>query len=585
VQDIIGNKIADYTGSIKNGFADGDGAISYLSGARYNGLWQDGKKHGHGVYTYENGDTYEGEFDKNNIKNGPGIFIKSDGKKFAQFSVGNFVKENAEIIEGNNAIEITKDDINTKDKEINCNKIFNGVQVEMNNGDILKQRNWYKGKNYAIVNAGNSDTNMGSGAAGLSEAVHTYFGAEYLKNKLNAEAKKVYKNDDKNVPETEAICIDVRDGGYKQEGFTHIVHAVGVDFRDERNKKLTKRTQHHAIAETYKNAFNAAAKAGCKIISVPAISAGIFGGDPEIIANALGVVIADELSKKPKRFDKISTCYMKNIDRKKITEQEFNEEKQFFNNLTNSINKKLGLDKQQVQKSQIKKSQFMQDNKHVHFDKSIENQQEQKSQFMQQQSQLLQENLNYNNLDENQKKHCFNMDLQTLDKEGQSYGTEERNCIRVFNAQTSQNKSHLGNEAETRIQTALREANKQTFSTEFTISLQEKLMNATIKFAIENNGLSRHNNIDERLKKVVEDIKFGGVLNEKPLFTNKKDINTAVKLMKQFSAAYQREAVKQNLATGANNPILVTGASLKRMDKSKYEQFTRQATCPMQIKR
>lgn len=61
---------------------EGKGAMSYKSGARYDGLWQANKRHGEGRHEFANGEVFEGIWEMG-AKHGPGIF-ESEGKRWRE---------------------------------------------------------------------------------------------------------------------------------------------------------------------------------------------------------------------------------------------------------------------------------------------------------------------------------------------------------------------------------------------------------------------------------------------------------------------------------------------------------------------
>jgi hypothetical protein len=71
----------DWTGSCKDGLADGRGTVIWINGNKYEGDLKDGKYQGKGVFTFVAGYRYDGEF-KDGKPNGQGMFTRPDGQVF-----------------------------------------------------------------------------------------------------------------------------------------------------------------------------------------------------------------------------------------------------------------------------------------------------------------------------------------------------------------------------------------------------------------------------------------------------------------------------------------------------------------------
>jgi len=69
-----------YTGSLKEGMADGYGIGIFVDRGIYEGEWKHNHRHGRGVYTWKNGDWYEGEF-RDGFRQGYGIYYFSTGER------------------------------------------------------------------------------------------------------------------------------------------------------------------------------------------------------------------------------------------------------------------------------------------------------------------------------------------------------------------------------------------------------------------------------------------------------------------------------------------------------------------------
>lgn len=67
-----------YTGSLRNGFYDGEGTLKKTDGTLYVGTFKAGKYEGKGLLTLPNGDKYEGEFKAGNVE-GKGKFTYING--------------------------------------------------------------------------------------------------------------------------------------------------------------------------------------------------------------------------------------------------------------------------------------------------------------------------------------------------------------------------------------------------------------------------------------------------------------------------------------------------------------------------
>ena len=72
---------AKYVGSFKNGKQEGQGAINFPNGDKYVGEYKDGKYNGQGTYTSASGDKYVGEFKDGNF-NGQGTYTHANGNKY-----------------------------------------------------------------------------------------------------------------------------------------------------------------------------------------------------------------------------------------------------------------------------------------------------------------------------------------------------------------------------------------------------------------------------------------------------------------------------------------------------------------------
>ena len=79
-----------YVGEFKDGYFEGQGVMTHVSGDKYVGEFKFGAGHGQGTYTFVNGDKYVGEF-KDGKWNGQGTYaIVNAGIYVGEFRDGNF---------------------------------------------------------------------------------------------------------------------------------------------------------------------------------------------------------------------------------------------------------------------------------------------------------------------------------------------------------------------------------------------------------------------------------------------------------------------------------------------------------------
>ena len=74
--------VGTYSGEWKHGEWNGQGAVTFASGAKHVGGYKNDKRHGHGTYTYANGNKYVGEY-KDVKKHGHGTYTYASGAKYA----------------------------------------------------------------------------------------------------------------------------------------------------------------------------------------------------------------------------------------------------------------------------------------------------------------------------------------------------------------------------------------------------------------------------------------------------------------------------------------------------------------------
>ena len=72
---------AKYVGEYKDGNRHGQGTYTWPSGNEYVGGWDDGVKHGQGAYTWADGDQYVGEY-KDGLMHGKGTYTWPSGAKY-----------------------------------------------------------------------------------------------------------------------------------------------------------------------------------------------------------------------------------------------------------------------------------------------------------------------------------------------------------------------------------------------------------------------------------------------------------------------------------------------------------------------
>ena len=72
--------VGTYSGEWKHGEWNGQGAVTFASGAKHVGGYKNDKRHGHGTYTYASGAKYAGGL-KNNKKHGHGTYTFANGDK------------------------------------------------------------------------------------------------------------------------------------------------------------------------------------------------------------------------------------------------------------------------------------------------------------------------------------------------------------------------------------------------------------------------------------------------------------------------------------------------------------------------
>ena len=70
-----------YTGSFKNGKANGKGKQTWSNGKSFAGNFKDGKKSGYGEFTWTEGDVYKGQW-SNDLKTGYGVYLYPEGNVY-----------------------------------------------------------------------------------------------------------------------------------------------------------------------------------------------------------------------------------------------------------------------------------------------------------------------------------------------------------------------------------------------------------------------------------------------------------------------------------------------------------------------
>ncbi len=74
----IFSKGDSYSGTWRNGKADGKGILKYADGNLYSGDWKDGKAYGYGTMNYTDGSKYVGDW-KYSLAHGRGTLYDADG--------------------------------------------------------------------------------------------------------------------------------------------------------------------------------------------------------------------------------------------------------------------------------------------------------------------------------------------------------------------------------------------------------------------------------------------------------------------------------------------------------------------------
>jgi O-acetyl-ADP-ribose deacetylase len=173
------------------------------------------------------------------------------------------------------------------------------ARVQFLESNILKM------KVDAVVNAGNEDLSMGSGAGGLSGAFHEDIGADVLAKNLIASNGK-----NKTLQKGQVVAVNIKqiqginaDSKLKKNEVQHIIHTFGPncngitysDHKDQLDKELE-------IA--YKAAFDKALEVKARTIAIPPLSIGIFSFPKDEAAK----IIAKVLHEYEGKFEQIIFC-------------------------------------------------------------------------------------------------------------------------------------------------------------------------------------------------------------------------------------------------------------------------------------
>ncbi|MBL6871381.1 MAG: hypothetical protein ISQ95_02165 [Flavobacteriales bacterium] len=151
---------AKYVGEWKDGYRNGQGTYIQANGNKYVGEWKKSRKHGQGTFTWANGnklvgewmgyrkntrgtftwvngDQYVGEFESDSyIREGPGTFTWADGKR--EYSIGNETYSDGK--------EYTGSFLSAPTCGISTNKVANYNYVQIASTNALRKVLYGKGK-------------------------------------------------------------------------------------------------------------------------------------------------------------------------------------------------------------------------------------------------------------------------------------------------------------------------------------------------------------------------------------------------------------------------------------------------------
>lgn len=144
-----------------------------------------------------------------------------------------------------------------------------GGRIKVVTGDITKE------SVDAIVNAANSSL-MGGG--GVDGAIHRAGGPE-----IKEECKKIRAEEyPEGLPTGEAV---ITTGGRLEP---KVIHTVGPVFSQSRNPD-------EELAACYRNSLKVAVEKGCKTVSFPAISTGVYGFPKDRAGKVVSRTLKEEL--------------------------------------------------------------------------------------------------------------------------------------------------------------------------------------------------------------------------------------------------------------------------------------------------
>jgi O-acetyl-ADP-ribose deacetylase len=161
------------------------------------------------------------------------------------------------------------------------------ISCQQSDKIFIKRGDITKAKTQAIVNAANAQLSNGLGVCG---AIFNAAGAD----KLTQECHNNYPAKNNVCCPTGSACI-TDSCHLKNNGITHIIHAVGPDCRIIKDAK----EQDFLLQKTYKNSLIAAELANITSITFPFISSGIYGFDKKRAAKIALQTVRQYLQANP----------------------------------------------------------------------------------------------------------------------------------------------------------------------------------------------------------------------------------------------------------------------------------------------